>query len=233
MPTRQLSPRESMLNPGSWPPELLALYAATSLDEFIEQAFAILPRIVPCDYVSAMYAGVGDSLLTERDSRGRVWKGTFMRRYTDLKDFHANPVPPVVATRSTMPISDEALKKTTFYRQVMLRQGWRHSVTLCFQSIPTSSSLGLALRRDSGRRDFSDEELADLKTMRLSAPWPDAAVQDSTKSERHRSMPSASTGAGRVGDRGIDHRRLSLRTDSNTKFHHRVRSPAACAGSGV
>src|SRR5947209_2179151 len=64
--------------------DLLSLYSAPRLEDFVDRVFAVLPRVVACDYVSAMYIGTEFGLVRERDSRGRTWSGTFMRRYTEI-----------------------------------------------------------------------------------------------------------------------------------------------------
>jgi DNA-binding CsgD family transcriptional regulator len=152
------------------PRDLLALYSAVDLDRFIAEAFALLPRMVPCAYVSAFSQRAGDGFLKERDSWGRVWGRAFMRRYVQLTPaiglVAAHPGVKILATRFALTSSDAALQQTAFYREVMRRQGWRHGAVLCFWADPpTTPIFVLSLYRVEQQRDFSDAELAQLESL--------------------------------------------------------------------
>jgi DNA-binding CsgD family transcriptional regulator len=148
--------------------EVLALYSAATLNRFIQQAFPILSRIVPCDYVSAIYRRAGDGFLKERDSRGRIWGRAFMRRYVELTPavalVAANPGVKILATRSAITLPEAELRRTALFREVMRPQGWRHGAVLCFWADPPESFpiFVLALYRGADRPDFSDDELSRL-----------------------------------------------------------------------
>jgi DNA-binding CsgD family transcriptional regulator len=155
-------------NPDTWPRDLLVLYSTNTLNLFIDHAFRMLPRVVDCDYVSAIYRRSGDSFLKERDSRGRVWSRAFLRRYVELTPaipfVTANPGVKILATRFAMPGTDAELRPTAFYREVMQPQGWRHAAVLCFWAEPAQSFpiFVMSLYRAEGRPDFSDQDLAML-----------------------------------------------------------------------
>jgi DNA-binding CsgD family transcriptional regulator len=149
----------------------LLLYAATTLDRFIDECFQVLPRVVRCDYVSVFYQRAGDAFLRERDSRGRLWDGAFMRRYAELTPaiplVAASPGIMVLATRTALALSGAALQQTPFYREVMRPQGWRHGACLCFWAEPVGSFpiLVLTLYRQRRYPDFSDRELSLLQSI--------------------------------------------------------------------
>ena len=114
--------------------------------------------MVACDYVSVSYQRGGDGFLKERDSRGRVWSAAFMRRYVELTPaiplVAANPGVKVLATRFALAASDEELRRTAFFREIMQRQGWRHGAVLCFWAEPagTFPVCVLTLYRTQGMR---------------------------------------------------------------------------------
>jgi DNA-binding CsgD family transcriptional regulator len=153
------------------PTDLLALYAATTLDRFIDQTFRMLPRAVSCDYVSAFYQRVGDGFFKERDSWGRTWSRAFMRRYAELTPavrlVTANPGIKILATRFALTASDVELHRMPLYREVMQRQGWRHGAVLCFWSAPCASFpiFVLTLYRTEGHPDFTDDDLRILEDL--------------------------------------------------------------------
>jgi DNA-binding CsgD family transcriptional regulator len=149
---------------------MLVVYSATTLNEFFDRAFRILPQAVKCDYVSAFYRQAGNQLLKERDSRGRVWGGAFMRRYSELTPAIpfalANPGVKVIATRFGLAVPEAELRRTAFYREVMQRQGWRHAVALCFW--PAGGAfpvLVLSLYRTEKQPDFTRQELDRLEQL--------------------------------------------------------------------
>ena len=162
------------------PADLLALYVAADLDQFVAQAFHLLPRLVGCDYVSTFYQGVGQGFLKERDSRGRVWSRAFMRRYVELTPaiplVLANPGIKVLPTRLGLEASDAALRQSAFYLEVMQRQGWRHGVALCFWPTPPGSFpiFVVTLYRAEGQPDFNARELSALESLH---PFLAAAVR--------------------------------------------------------
>lgn len=145
--------------------QLLDLFAAASLDEFIDTCFLVLPRIVDCDFVSALYRSDGGRLLRERDSRGRDYSPQFMKRYAELTPavnaVLTTPGVKVLPSRVGLPSADEELHRSAFYREVMEPQGWRHAVALCFWNPPAAlfPSLVISLNRVSGRADFSNGDL--------------------------------------------------------------------------
>lgn len=150
---------------GVRPIDLLALYSATTLERFIDEAFRTLSRTVACAYVSVFYQRAGEGFLRERDSRGRVWGRPFMRRYVELTPaipfVAANPGVKILPTRGVLAQSDAVLHRTAFYREVMRRQGWRHAVALCFwPDTPASFPiLVLSVLRTDRDPDFSDQDL--------------------------------------------------------------------------
>ena len=153
------------------PGDVLSLYSSVTLDDFIAQVFRLLPQIVACDHVSAFYQRSGDAFLEERDSRGHVWTGAFMRRYIELTPAIplalANAGVKVLPTRLGLIASDEELRRTAFYREVMQPQGWRHGVALCFWPAPPGSFpiFVCTVYRAEGRPDFSGSEVAALEAL--------------------------------------------------------------------
>lgn len=120
---------------------MLALFAATDLDELIDAAFRILSDVVPCDFASAFYRYSDSGLLKQRDSRGRKYGPEFTRRTNELSPAitiaRAQPgIKLVAATRAALPRSEGDLTKSEFYRKVMQVEGWRHAVALCCWSDP-------------------------------------------------------------------------------------------------
>src|SRR6185503_12342242 len=115
--------------------QLLALFAAKDLDALIETAFHTLRATVACDFASAFYRSTGDGLFKQRDSRGREYGAALMRRYMELTPAlqiaMTNRGIKILPTRTGLPRSVVALKRTAFYREIMQPQGWRHAVALC------------------------------------------------------------------------------------------------------
>jgi DNA-binding NarL/FixJ family response regulator len=153
------------------PSDLLSLYSAASLDDFIDETFRLLPRIVTCDYVSTFSRRCGRGFLNERDSRGRVWNRAFMRRYIELSPaiplVFANPGIKVLPTRLGLSASEAELRSTPFYREIMRVQGWRHGVALCFWAQPPAPLpiFVLAVYRREGQPDFAAGETAALESL--------------------------------------------------------------------
>jgi DNA-binding CsgD family transcriptional regulator len=107
-------------------------------------------------------------MLMERDSRGRTYDATFTRRHHELTPAvrlaTASPGIKLLPTRTGLPFSDDELRRTDYYREVMAVQGWRHAVALCFWNDPPASFpvLVFGVQRQEGRVDFSDEDLEAL-----------------------------------------------------------------------
>ncbi len=160
---RTAPPPSPMLSPQNWPRELLSLYSAGTLEGFVEEAFEILPRVVPADFILAQYLGTEEGLVRQRDSRGHSWSGTFMRRATELR-IAPSVLTPVVASRFVLPSSEDDVARTAFYQQIMAPQGWRHAAGLLFGD-PERIRLSLMLCRAPGQSDFSDEEIARLESL--------------------------------------------------------------------
>jgi hypothetical protein len=118
-------------------------------------------------------------LLKERDSRGRESSPAFMRRYLELTPAiptaKANRGVKVLLTRTTLPSSVVALKRTAFYREIMQPQGWRHAAALCFWGDPPAESpvFVMSVNRREGRSDFSRQDVAALRRIH---PFVDCAV---------------------------------------------------------
>jgi DNA-binding NarL/FixJ family response regulator len=150
---------------------LLGLYIAADVDQFVAEAFRLLPRIVVCDYVSTFCQRAGRGFLQERDSRGRVWSRAFMQRYVELTPaiplVVANPGIKILPTRLGLEQSETALRQSAFYLEVMQRQGWRHGVALCFWSTPPGSFpiFVVTLYRAEGQPDFNARELSALEAL--------------------------------------------------------------------
>jgi DNA-binding CsgD family transcriptional regulator len=148
---------------------VLAIYSCATFDDFLHEAFRLLPTVVRCDLVSAFFRPAGERFLKEHDSLGRVWDGHFMRRYTELTPAIPlvvnNPGVRLITTRSALAGSDEELHRTAFYREVMRPQGWRHGVALCFWTDPPGQFpiMVLTSYRVEGRPDFSDFDLRCLE----------------------------------------------------------------------
>jgi DNA-binding CsgD family transcriptional regulator len=162
------------------PDQLLALFAANNLDELVEAAFRVLQDTVACDFASAFYRSSAKGLLKERDSRGRESSPEFMRRHLEL-----NPAIPLamanrgirlLPTRTGLPGSEDELRRTPFYREIMRPQGWRHAVALCFwESPPGELPVFVAsVNRREGRNDFSKSEIRRLESVH---PFLECAVR--------------------------------------------------------
>ena len=144
--------------------QLLALFAAKDLDDLVEAAFRVLQDTVACDFASAFYRSSRKGLLKQRDSRGREPSPEFMRRHLELNPAiplaMANPGIRLLATSSGLPRSDDELRKTAFYREIMQPEGWRHSVALCFWGDPPAELpvFVASVNRSEGQTDFSKSE---------------------------------------------------------------------------
>ena len=161
------------------PRQILSLFTAKNLDALINMAFTVVGAAVECDFVSALYRSVGDGLLKERDSLGREHEPAFMRRYAQLTPalplVASNPGIKILSTRTGMPGSTAAIRRTAFYREVMRPQGWRHGLTLCFWGDRPAGLpilVTVAYRRE-GRRDFSRRDVAAFERIH---PFLDCAV---------------------------------------------------------
>lgn len=150
-------------------PLLLALFSARTLDELIEASFRMLQRVVQCDFASASYRTASAGFMKERDSRGREYSPAFMRRREEITPalplVMANPGIKVLPTRTGLPGTEEELRKTAHYREVMQVQGWRHAVALCFWGDPREKApvFVASVFRHEGKQDFSEREIAVLE----------------------------------------------------------------------
>src|ERR1044071_3044244 len=163
-------PKRARPTTGAWAHDVLALHLAPTLGEFIQQAFEVLPRIVSCDFVSAIYRRGGGGLVEEGESLGRTRGKGGMRRYLGLTPaipaVLSRPGTKVVATRHEIRVDDATLRRTAFYREVMRPQGWRHAVSLCFWADPPVFPIFvLTLNRRARRPDFSRNEIARLERL--------------------------------------------------------------------
>lgn len=147
------------------------LFEAKSVRQFVATAYELVRDIVPCDFVSVLYRSAGTAMLKERDSRGRTYSAAFMRRYGELtpaaKLAMAHPGIKMLPTRIGLPSNDSELQRMAFYREVMLPQGWRHAVALCFWQSPLSDFpiLVVTVNRQPGRTDFDDHEASRLEAL--------------------------------------------------------------------
>lgn len=150
---------------------VLELFAATDLDRLIDASFRLLAEAVSCDFVSAFYRSSHKGPLKERNSRGREYGPEFLRRYIELTPTlpvaRANPGIKILTTRAILPRSEDELKRSDFYREIMQTEGWRHAVALCFWSEPPADLpvLVTSVNRREGGSDFSEAEIARLKSM--------------------------------------------------------------------
>jgi DNA-binding CsgD family transcriptional regulator len=149
--------------------QLLALCSARDFDRFVNAAFRLLQAAVPCDWVSVLYPSVGSRMLMERDSRGRRYDAAFTRRHHELTPAvglaTATPGIKILPTRTGLTLSDDELRRTDYYREVMAVQGWRHAVALCFWDDPPEAFpvLVFGVQRKEGRVDFSDGDIEALE----------------------------------------------------------------------
>jgi DNA-binding CsgD family transcriptional regulator len=149
--------------------DLLGLYSATTLGVFLDRVHRTLSKSMQCAYVSAFYKRSGEGFLEERDSRGRVWGGRFMRRYAELtpavRIVSSNPGITLLSTRDALRVPDGELRSSPLYLEIMRRQGWRHGAVLCFWTDPpgTFPFFVLTFYRTEAESDFSDQELACLE----------------------------------------------------------------------
>ncbi len=179
---------------GISPTRLLTLLAARDLDALIDAAFGLLTEAVPCDFVIAFYGKSDTGLLRERDSRGREYGQAFIRRHNELSSAlplaRAQPGVEVLTTRAGLPRSEETLKKSPFYREIMQPQGVRHAVALCFWSEPPGDLplFVLSIARGDGRDDFLD---ADVIAAKATHPFISSAVTRLLESEASQSVRDA------------------------------------------
>jgi DNA-binding CsgD family transcriptional regulator len=185
---------------------LLALFAARDLEALIDTAFDVLRAAVVCDFASAFYVSTGNALLKERDSRGREYGPAFMRRYVELTPALptaiANPGIKLLDTRTLLPRSRSALRRSAFYREIMQPQGWRHAVALCFWSDPPAEApvFVTSAYRSERQRDFSREDIASLERVH---PFLDCAVNRLHERESAKTVRDGMAMAVRDGSRGL------------------------------
>jgi DNA-binding CsgD family transcriptional regulator len=188
------------------PHRLLALFAAKDLEVLIDTAFQVLQAAVVCDFASAFYRSAGNGLLKERDSRGREYGPAFMRRYVELTPAlpiaMANRGIKVLLTRTCLPPSDAGLQRSAFYQEVMLPQGWRHAVALCFWGDPPAESpvFVTSVNRREGHSDFSEQEIASLERVH---PFLECAVNRVHEREAAKTVRDGMAIAVRDGTRGF------------------------------
>jgi len=105
----------------------------------------------------------------ERDSRGKTYDAAFTKRHHELTPAvrlaTATPGIKILPTRTGLTLSDDELRRTDYYREVMAVQGWRHAVALCFWNDPPAGFpvLVFGVQRKEGRVDFSDGDLESLQ----------------------------------------------------------------------
>ena len=99
----------------------IALFAATDLEGVIEATFRLLRSAIACDFVGVLYRRPGTGLIRERDSRGRSYTPAFTARHAALNPAIplalANPGIRLVTSRSALPSSIRALRRTAFYQR--------------------------------------------------------------------------------------------------------------------
>jgi DNA-binding CsgD family transcriptional regulator len=165
--------------PTEFPHKLLALCSAKDFDQFVNAAFHLLQTTVVCDWVSVLYPSIGTRMVIERDSRGRTYDAAFTRRHHELTPAArlaaATPGIKILPTRTGLPLSDDELHQTDYYREVMAVQGWRHAVALCFWHDPPAHlpAVVFGIQRQEGRVDFSD---SDLETLEMTHAFMEPAV---------------------------------------------------------
>lgn len=147
------------------PQDLLALMSAKDLDGFIDAAFDVLRAAVEFDFATAFYRNAGDGLLKARDSLRREYSAALMRRHVEL-----NPAIPlamanrgikILTTRTGLPGSNEELRRTAFYHEIMQPLGWRHSVGLCFWGTAPAELpiFVISTDRSEDKPDFSQHDV--------------------------------------------------------------------------
>jgi DNA-binding CsgD family transcriptional regulator len=165
-----------------------------------------LQHVVDCDFVSALYRAAPTGLLKERDSRGNAYEPAFMRRYSELTPaiplVLANPGVQILSTRAAIPGPESKIRASAFYREIMQRQGWRHSVALCFWGEPAGHLpvVVLSVLRIEGRPDFGRGDLARLQSIH---PFISCAVNHLHEREQAKSMRDGMSIIGRDGNRGV------------------------------
>lgn len=147
------------------------LFLATDIPQFVEAVYALLRDVVFCDFVSVLYRSSGTAMLRERDSRGRTYSPAFMRRYGELtpaaKLAVANRGVTILPSSLGLPTNNAELKRMAFYREVMVPQGWRHAVALCFWEQPVTDFpiFVLTLNRREDRDDFDVRDVSRLEAL--------------------------------------------------------------------
>ena len=185
---------------------LLALFEAKDLDALIDAAFGVMKGVVTCDFVTAYYRSSPKGLLKARDSRGRQYGPEFMRRHVEL-----NPAIPlalanrgvkILTTRTGLPHTDDELRRTLFYREIMQPTGWRHSAALCFWGdTPAEMPVFVtSVERTEGRSDFSRDDIAALERIH---PFLDCAVNRLHEREKAKSVRDGMAITGRDSSRGL------------------------------
>src|SRR5918993_451143 len=196
---RKPSTQSGAASTGILPTEaLLRLFAATDLEMLIDSVFGVLQGVVSCAFASAFYRGAAGGFLKERDSRGREYSHEFMRRHAELSPAKpialANPGMKIIPTRTGLTLADAELRKTTYYREIMQVQGWRHAVALCFWGDPPAREpIGVfSVYRTDAEKDFSEQEILRLAQVH---PFVDAAVNRMYERETARVLRDGVAGA--------------------------------------
>jgi DNA-binding CsgD family transcriptional regulator len=172
----------------------------------IDGVFGVLQGVVSCAFASAFYRGAAGGFLKERDSRGREYSHEFMRRHAELTPAIpialANPGVTIIPTRTGLTLADAKLRKTTYYREIMQVQGWRHAVALCFWGDPpVREPIGVfSVYRTDDEKDFSEQEILRLAQVH---PFVDAAVNRMYEREAARALRDGVAGAMRDPTRGF------------------------------
>jgi DNA-binding CsgD family transcriptional regulator len=185
---------------------VLALFAARDLDRLVTAAFRVLHAAVSCDCVTVLYPSVGDRMLVERDSRGRTFDAAFTRRNAELSPavalVMANPGIRLLPTRTGLTLSEDALRRTAYYREIMVVQGWRHAVAMCFWEEPagTFPLVVFSVKRPQGQPDFTDQDLAALERVHT---FMQPVVLRLCEQSRARSLSQALAEPFRRADQGI------------------------------
>jgi DNA-binding CsgD family transcriptional regulator len=129
-----------------------------------------------------------------------------MRRYVELTPALptaiANPGIKLLDTRTLLPRSRSALRRSAFYREIMQPQGWRHAVALCFWSNPPAEApvFVTSAYRSERQRDFSSEDIASLERVH---PFLDCAVNRLHERESAKTVRDGMAMAVRDGSRGL------------------------------
>ncbi len=151
---------------------LLALYATTETRDFIEATFALLEATVSCDWTLTFLhiVEVGE-MRYGFDSRGREYDADFLGRHLSLmpkgvEAVRRQPGIKLLPTRGNLEaVTEEGIRATPYYREMMRPMGFRHSVALFFWDSPKGSEMQalFSVLRAEGREDFDAVDLQRLE----------------------------------------------------------------------